>query len=282
MTKRKVVAALIGALVCYTLVALTFAAPSSSEIQTRATQTAAIVPFSIGISITNGVCANGGDQYCYSPENPTVPVNTTVVWTDNSPAQIGHTVTSCTSAACGVHVGTGGGLSSGQFGCTKTTCTGSAASKTYSHTFTVAGTYFYYCTYHGATEMYGEIIVTGSGPTPTPTPKKTPTPTASHTTTPTATARPTTNPTAPPTAVGATPTPAGQTFTPTAVGTGTPDTSTLPGEPTSTPSVPGIGTTQTGSGGTSGGFPLIIVIIAVIVIAVGAAAGVLFRRRSSI
>jgi plastocyanin len=279
MTKRKVVAALIGALVCYTLVALTFAAPSSSEIQTRATDSALNVPFSVGINITDGACANGGNQYCYSPEIVTVPVNTTVVWNDVSKAAIGHTVTSCGSS-CPGHVGTGSGLSSGQFGCTNPTCKN--ASKTYSHTFTASGTYYYYCTIHGAAEMYGEVIVSGSGPTPTPTPKKTPTPTASHTTTPTPTSHPTTNPTAPPTAVGATPTPVGQTFTPTAVATGTPDTSTLPGEPTSTPSAPGIGTTQTGSGGSSGGFPILIVIIAVIVIAVGATAGVLFRRRSNI
>lgn len=113
---------------------------------------------------------------------------------------------------------------------------------TYSRTFDTPGTFAYYCQIHGAPGgigMSGQIIVSGSTPTPTNSPTPTPTHTPTVTNTPTNTPTPTPTPTNTPTGTLTntptnTPTP---TPTSTATSTDTPtSTSTPTGTPTNTPS----------------------------------------------
>ena len=73
---------------------------------------------------------------------------------------------------------------------------------TFSHTFTTAGTFAYFCEVHGSCcRMIGSVTVSAPTPTPTPTPSPTttPSPTASPTPSPTATPSPSTSPTPSPT-----------------------------------------------------------------------------------
>jgi plastocyanin len=72
----------------------------------------------------------------FNPTSNTVPVNTTVTWTWN-PGGVAHTVTFDDG------MGSDGPQSSG----------------TFSRTFTVAGTYTYYCMIHGRAIMHGQITV---------------------------------------------------------------------------------------------------------------------------
>lgn len=90
------------------------------------------------------VCTAAGSSEAFSPVNLTVPVGTTVTW-NNGSAQA-HTVTSAT--------GSGDVYNSGNMN----------AGATYQHTFMTAGTYPYYCQYHGTngtppTGMHGTITV---------------------------------------------------------------------------------------------------------------------------
>ena len=102
------------------------------------------------VAIWNGsFCRNSGN--CgYSPSVKTVLNGTTLTWTNNG---MTHTVTSCdathyTSAGCpsqnavGLNSFDSGAMSDGA---------------TFTWTFTVKGTYYYYCTLHPW--MQGEIIV---------------------------------------------------------------------------------------------------------------------------
>ena len=97
------------------------------------------VPSSVSVSIPNGVGTTQGLNYV--PVTVTVAKGGTVTWTNNDPTP--HTVTS-TSVPLGAS-----NFDSGQMNYTKT----------YQHTFTVAGTYQYVCSYHPW--MHGTIIVTG-------------------------------------------------------------------------------------------------------------------------
>jgi plastocyanin len=86
--------------------------------------------------------ANPVNSPGYRPDNVTlvIGVNNTVTWTNGDSAA--HTVTSSTSPQCG-------SFDSGNMG-------GGAS---YTHTFTIAGTYNYYCKYHNW--MRGTIVVKG-------------------------------------------------------------------------------------------------------------------------
>ena len=56
---------------------------------------------------------------------------------------------------------------------------------TFSHTFSAAGSFPYFCTVHGSCcNMTGTVVVTASTPSPTPTPSPSPTPTPTPTPTP--------------------------------------------------------------------------------------------------
>jgi plastocyanin len=90
------------------------------------------------------VCTAAGFSEAFNPVNLTVPVGTTVTW-NNGSAQA-HTVTSAT--------GSGDVYNSGNMN----------AAATYQHTFMTAGTYPYYCQFHGVngtppTGMHGTITV---------------------------------------------------------------------------------------------------------------------------
>ena len=93
-------------------------------------------------------CAN--DFYCFKPPTLTVNKGTKVVWTNTTGAP--HTVTRCTMSACQVNGGTG---KQTKFGSPTTI----APHKTYAFTFTLAGTYRYYCKVHGYSVMHGTITV---------------------------------------------------------------------------------------------------------------------------
>src|SRR5262245_31397786 len=111
-----------------------------------------------------------GVALCYIPQAVTVAVGDTVHWTDVS--GFAHTVTRCDPQNCdGVDGGTGtdGPLDSIV-----------APDQDFSHTFTGAGTYVYYCQFHGYLNMNGLVTVTSAEETTTTTT----TTTTSTTTTP--------------------------------------------------------------------------------------------------
>lgn len=76
------------------------------------------------------------ENFSFVPTSLTVKKDTTVTWTNNDSTS--HTVTSTA----------GSELSSGTLG----------VGQTYSHTFTIAGTYQYHCSFHPS--MTGTIVVT--------------------------------------------------------------------------------------------------------------------------
>lgn len=89
-----------------------------------------------GVTIIMGSSGGGyyGTTYYFSPETVTIPVGTTVTWVNRT--SVTHTVTSRTGAFDSRDVQPGG---------------------EFKYTFTQAGTYDYYCRYHGG--MTGRIIV---------------------------------------------------------------------------------------------------------------------------
>jgi plastocyanin len=91
------------------------------------------------ITIVSGAY-NPGAKLFYSPENFTVKVGTTVTWVNDDP--VTHTVTS-TTVPSGAKSFTSGFL---------------AYENEFSYTFTVPGTYYYYCTIHPF--MTGTVTVT--------------------------------------------------------------------------------------------------------------------------
>jgi plastocyanin len=99
----------------------------------------------------SGTSGSGGTQitiqnYSYDPSTVTVPVGTTVTWTNKDTVQ--HTVTSADSISTSAK--TTGLFDSGLF----------STGKTFSFTFTKAGTFFYECTIHFAMpSMHAKVIV---------------------------------------------------------------------------------------------------------------------------
>jgi plastocyanin len=273
MSKRKALAALIGVCTAAALGVVVFtAAPVGASSYT--------------VTITHGACSGGGQSFCYSPESFSAPVGSTITFVNND--NVNHNVASCPSST----ICSGAAAFHSSWSCGSMSAPLSVApGKSAQCTVTTSGTYDYYCTLHDYSRMHGEITVTGTPPTPTPTARPTPTPTARPTPTPSHSSGPTPTPssggggTAPPTAVGATPTPAGQTLppdqTPTAiVSPGSTPTADTSGSPTAS-TAPIVGTSPSNGGGGSG-FPIVIVIIvAVVVIGGGAGAAVLIRRRST-
>ncbi len=128
--------------------------PSPTPVPTPAPTAAPTVP---APAPPTGASVSISDN-SFSPPSLTVPVGTTVVWTNRGGSK--HTVTAAGTFDSGI-------LSPGT---------------TFSFTFTTAGTYGYVCELHGG--MSGTIVVTGTGtgttpaPTPAPTLAPTPAPTA--------------------------------------------------------------------------------------------------------
>ena len=110
----------------------------------------AIAAAATPVTISSGGCSGGGSSYCFAPESANANAGDTVTWTNQS--GVGHTVTSCTSAACpGAAANTGSQTFDSPVG----SANGSAASVT----FTQAGTYVYYCKIHGYAAMHGTVTV---------------------------------------------------------------------------------------------------------------------------
>jgi len=111
-------------------------------------QTTSATTSSTAPSCTPSTCVNvtiytnaGSIAPGFSPDSVTIRVGTTVIWTNNDTSGIPHTVTPKNPSA-GWESGSGT-LSQGD---------------TYEYTFTVAGTYQYYCSIHPAV-MSGTVIV---------------------------------------------------------------------------------------------------------------------------
>jgi plastocyanin len=121
------------------MVSANTAAPNSS-VCSSSSSGGAVTP--VQVSIYKGA-VNSNDPPGYTPDSITlvIGVNNTVVWTNND--SVHHTVTTTSAPA-------GGSFNSGNMN-PGATCT---------HTFTVAGTYQYYCVYHGW--MTGTIVVKAS------------------------------------------------------------------------------------------------------------------------
>lgn len=109
--------------------------PSSNNCSTSNASSPSVVE----VVITNGAGSRSGAPG-YAPDSVTlvIGVNNTVTWTNNDTDA--HTVTSSSAPACGSF--NSGNMSHGQI---------------YTHTFTVPGTYQYYCKYHSW--MSGTIVV---------------------------------------------------------------------------------------------------------------------------
>lgn len=165
-------------------------------------------------------------NFQFTPSSKTVHVGDTVTWTMSGD---GHTVRSGTIVN-NVGVPSSGPLKSGL----------RLAGQSYSFTFTVAGTYRYFCEVHADSGMQGTITVVALG-TPKPTPKSTPAATPRLTPAPTSRPSPVPTPSSGPTAA-VTASPTSSATPPVAVVTpGSSDGSAPP--PTMTLASPGSGST---------------------------------------
>lgn len=193
-------------------------------------------------------------NFAYSPSTITIAVGSSITWTNRD--SVDHTVTEVSGPA---------GFDSGQI----------APGATYTHTFTVAGTYTYHCADHSMMPT-ATVRVGSASPPPKPSPKPSPRPTVrptQHTSSAPA-PRPTvhtTSASAPPVAAGA----------PSKAPTSTPSVSTsmseMPGmtpSPTTSgiPTVPTSGTTNGSSTGT------VWWIAGVVILVAGGTGAVLMRR----
>ncbi len=117
---------------------------SSSSAATATTSTSSTGPAeqSVAVSILSGAATPNAQGYGPASITVVIGVNATVVWTNNDQAP--HTVTS-TSAPSGASFDSQN-MNPGDV---------------YTHTFTVAGTYQYHCSYHYW--MIGTVIVIASG-----------------------------------------------------------------------------------------------------------------------
>jgi plastocyanin len=124
--------------------AATHAAPARAVTSRTSATTAASAGTTKTVAIKN---------YAFSPSSLTIAVGDTVTWTNEDTAP--HTVT----VTSGPVTFNSGNLAKGQ---------------SFSYTFTVAGTYSYYCAVHP--DMVGQVVVTGTTPTPSPAPSPSPSP----------------------------------------------------------------------------------------------------------
>jgi plastocyanin len=103
--------------------------------------------------------------FCFTPASVAAASGEQVTWSNQSIGPIGHTVTRCTPTAC---QGNNGGTGTDAWTGSPTVFNGGS----YSHTFTGAGTYVYYCMIHGYAQMHGTVTVSAAphissrGPTP--------------------------------------------------------------------------------------------------------------------
>jgi len=103
------------------------------------------------ITINFGGCANGGGEFCFVPELASGQTGVQVTWTNQSTAP--HTLATCDPTNCpGAPASTGPDTFNN-------VAINSTNGSTGSFTFTHAGTYYYYCTIHGYTNMNGRLAI---------------------------------------------------------------------------------------------------------------------------
>lgn len=105
--------------------------------------------FSVGKDVTGNLPSgaketkvDAGDSLTFSPASITVHVGDVVTWTDSG--SLPHTVTAGDPVSGPVSGSFNGNLNQGQ---------------SFSVQFTTAGTYTYYCQYHGTSGMKGTVVV---------------------------------------------------------------------------------------------------------------------------
>jgi plastocyanin len=109
------------------------------------------------IAIQDGPCSPpSGTEFCFNPPAQTAASGEQVTWTNQS-AAAPHEIARCTPSVCAGHGGGTGGDSWASSGVLN-------PGGVYSHTFTGAGTYVYYCKIHGYAAMHGTITVTSPPP----------------------------------------------------------------------------------------------------------------------
>jgi plastocyanin len=109
------------------------------------------------IAIQDGPCSPpSGTEFCFNPPSRTGPSGEQVTWTNQS-AFAPHEIVRCKPSAC---AGNSGGTGADSWAGSSVLNPGDK----YSHTFTGAGTYVYYCPIHGYAAMHGTITVTSPPP----------------------------------------------------------------------------------------------------------------------
>ncbi|TMC50157.1 MAG: hypothetical protein E6J14_04705 [Chloroflexi bacterium] len=215
---------------------------------------------------SNGCVPNAGGQgnmYCYTPNSVAVSSGSAVTWSNRS--AVSHTVTRCTTSACGTGGGSGTAPPSFDSG---TVNPGGQASISFSG----AGSYVYYCTIHGYAAMHGTVTVTGPPPSPPTAPPPTARPPASAAPS-TATVHAPSSPS--PAQVARTSTSAAATSTGSAASSSA-NQPLAQASPSGSSPAPGIAATP---GSTGGGAPVGLIIALVLLAAGGIGAGVTAWRR---
>jgi len=112
------------------------------------------------ISITSGNCSTsgGGTLFCFNPQAANGQTGAPVTWTNQSGAP--HNLDVCDPTNCP------GSPATAPDSTFNNVAIASTNGSTGSHTFTQAGTYYYYCTIHQYSGMHGSITVTASTPPP--------------------------------------------------------------------------------------------------------------------
>jgi plastocyanin len=109
------------------------------------------------IAIQDGPCSPpSGTEFCFNPPAQAAASGEAVTWTNQSEFAPHHIVR-CTPSACAGNSGGTGGDSWAGSGVL-------SPGDTYSHTFSGAGTYVYYCSIHGYAAMHGTITVSSPAP----------------------------------------------------------------------------------------------------------------------
>jgi plastocyanin len=109
------------------------------------------------IAIQDGPCSPpSGTEFCFNPPSQAAASGEHVTWTNQS-AFAPHHIVRCTPSACAGKSGGTGGDSWAGSGVLN-------PGATYTHAFTGAGTYVYYCSIHGYAAMHGTITVTSPVP----------------------------------------------------------------------------------------------------------------------
>jgi plastocyanin len=139
---------------------------------------------SAAVSIVPSGTSGCASEYCFQPASLPVNGGDAVTWTNNSGPS--HTVTRCGAAPGQNDTGCPAIGAAGNTGDAADTFNSGFVSPagTFSHTFTAAGDYTYYCRVHGYGIMHATVSVSAVGPSPSASAGVTPSPTAALTPSP--------------------------------------------------------------------------------------------------